>query len=87
MTKTKRRVIQVQVNHDCRETMEKILTDRDNVLDNFDILHYLNPKNTVRFCEKLLSKPTAEEIEQSNKLAAEMQQKIKEKDENEDLGI
>ena len=65
--------------------MEKIIADRDNVFHNFDTLYELNPKTTIHFCGKILTKPTDEEIERSNELAAAMREKIKKNGENSGL--
>ena len=59
--------------------MEKILADRDGVFENFDNLYKQNPKNTIHFCGKLLTRPTQEEIKESDEMVASMTEKIQKK--------
>ena len=54
MKKKKKRVIRVEVSHEYKEKMEKILVDKDRVFENFDTLYRLTPKHTTHFCGKLL---------------------------------
>ena len=65
-------MIRIEVNQEYKEKMEKILTDKESIFDNFDVLFSLNPKNTIHFCGKLLTKPKKEELKQSDQLVQEM---------------
>ena len=66
----------VHVNPKLKQKMETILTDTDGVFENFDALYNLNPKNTIHFCSKLLTKPTEKEVKESDEVAALLKKNI-----------
>ena len=57
--------------------MHAILTNKNSIFENFDILYHLNKKNTIHFCTKLLTKPTNEENKQSDQITASMREIVK----------
>ena len=56
---TMNKEIIMKINEEFRASQEKILTDKDKIMHNFDLIYHLNPKNTIHLCENLLKKPTA----------------------------
>ena len=52
--KSVRKEIVMKINEEFRQNQEKVLTNKDGILHNFDHIYELNPINTIHLCEQLL---------------------------------
>ena len=66
---------------------EEILTDKDQIYDNFDKIYQRNPQNTLLLCKKLLRKPTKKELENTRVIEEELLEVVRKKKTLEEKGI
>ena len=73
----------MKINEEFQQSQQKLLTNKEGILHNFDVIYDLNPTNTIHLCEQLLKKPSIEELEESSRLEEQFIKKVS----NDEAGV